>query len=33
MAHAVAEPRYGQPTLVHLRLGEGAFRLLVTDAY
>jgi putative restriction endonuclease len=25
--------RYGQPTLVKPRLGQGAFRLLVTDAY
>lgn len=33
MAHAVAEHRYGKPILVHPRLGQGAFRLLVTDAY
>lgn len=25
--------RYGAPTLVRLRLGQGAFRVLVTDAY
>jgi len=25
--------RYGAPTLVHPRLGQGAFRVLVTDAY
>jgi HNH endonuclease len=31
--HAVAEERYGKPMLVHPRLGQGAFRLLVTDAY
>jgi putative restriction endonuclease len=31
--HAVAEHRYGRPMLVHPRLGQGAFRLLVTDAY
>lgn len=31
--HAVAEQRYGKPILVHPRLGQGAFRLLVTDAY
>ncbi len=33
MEHAVAEHRYGKPILVHPRLGQGAFRLLVTDAY
>ena len=33
MDHAIAEQRYGQPILVHPRLGQGAFRLLVTDAY
>ena len=33
MDHAVAENRYGKPILVHPRLGQGAFRLLVTDAY
>jgi len=26
-------PRYGSPTLVHPRLGQGAFRVAVTDAY
>lgn len=31
--HAVAEPRYGKPILVQPRLGQGGFRLLVTDAY
>jgi putative restriction endonuclease len=31
--HAVAEDRYGKPILVQPRLGQGAFRLLVTDAY
>ncbi|MGI8999028.1 MAG: HNH endonuclease [Candidatus Limnocylindria bacterium] len=31
--HAVAEDRYGAPMLVERRLGQGAFRLLVTDAY
>jgi len=33
IGHAVAEDRYGKPLLVHPRLGQGAFRLLVTDAY
>ena len=33
MEHAVAEHRYGQPILVQPRLGQGAFRLLVADAY
>jgi putative restriction endonuclease len=33
MEHAVAEHRYGKPILVQQRLGQGAFRLLVTDAY
>jgi putative restriction endonuclease len=33
MDHAIAEHRYGNPILVHPRLGQGAFRLLVTDAY
>ena len=27
------QARYGEPTLVRPRLGQGAFRLLVTDAY
>jgi putative restriction endonuclease len=31
--HAIAEERYGKPMLVQPRLGQGAFRLLVTDAY
>jgi putative restriction endonuclease len=31
--HAIAEHRYGKPILVQRRLGQGAFRLLVTDAY
>ena len=31
--HAVAEHRYGKPIQVQPRLGQGAFRLLVTDAY
>jgi putative restriction endonuclease len=31
--HAIAEHRYGQPTLVRPRLGQGAFRLEVLDAY
>ena len=26
-------PRYGEPTLVTPRLGQGAFRVLVTDVY
>jgi len=30
---AIAEDRYGKPILVQQRLGQGAFRLLVTDAY
>jgi putative restriction endonuclease len=29
----VAEARYGAPLLIRPRLGQGAFRLLVTDAY
>ncbi len=33
MEHSIAEPRYGKPVLVSPRLGQGAFRLLVTDAY
>jgi putative restriction endonuclease len=33
MEHQIADPRYGKPILVHPRLGQGAFRLLVTDAY
>jgi HNH endonuclease len=31
--HAIAEQRYGEPILVQPRLGQGSFRLLVTDAY
>ncbi|MGH2428591.1 MAG: HNH endonuclease [Candidatus Limnocylindria bacterium] len=31
--HAIAEDRYGAPMLMQRRLGQGAFRLLVTDAY
>jgi putative restriction endonuclease len=31
--HAIAEDRYGRPMLVQPRLGQGAFRVLVTDAY
>jgi hypothetical protein len=30
---AIAEHRYGSPNPVQPRLGQGAFRLLVTDAY
>lgn len=30
---ATSGPRYGQPTLVKPRLGQGAFRILVTDTY
>lgn len=26
-------PRYGEPILVHPRLGQGSFRVMVTDAY
>ncbi|MGV8841078.1 MAG: HNH endonuclease [Bauldia sp.] len=28
-----SEPRYGEPTLIAPRLGQGAFRLAVTEAY
>lgn len=31
--HAIAEHRYGQPMLIQPRLGQGAFRLEVLDAY
>jgi putative restriction endonuclease len=31
--HTIAEDRYGKPMLVQPRLGQGAFRVLVTDAY
>lgn len=30
---AEEQSRYGKPTLVKLRLGQGAFRILVTDKY
>lgn len=30
---AIDPPRYGTPTLVAPRLGQGSFRALVTDAY
>jgi putative restriction endonuclease len=30
---SIAVPRYGEPTLVSPRLGQGAFRLTVTDVY
>src|SRR5205814_5120792 len=35
MRHATAEtaPMYGEPTLFRPRLGQGAFRVVVTDAY
>jgi putative restriction endonuclease len=33
MEREIAEHRYGTPILVQPRLGQGAFRLLVTDAY
>jgi putative restriction endonuclease len=29
----VSEPRFGQPTVVFPRLGQGTFRVLVTDVY
>jgi putative restriction endonuclease len=31
--YAPSGPRYGEPHLIHPRLGQGAFRLAVTDAY
>jgi putative restriction endonuclease len=31
--HAIAEDRYGPPMLVHPRLGQGAFRVEVLEAY
>jgi len=31
--HEVQPPRYGTETLIRPRLGQGAFRLVVTDAY
>jgi putative restriction endonuclease len=33
IAGEVDLPRYGRPTLIRPRLGQGAFRILVTDAY
>lgn len=33
MGHSIAEERYGNPVLVRPRLGQGGFRILVTDAY
>jgi putative restriction endonuclease len=32
-AYAAPGSRYGEPQLIHPRLGQGAFRLAVTDAY
>lgn len=32
-APGIGEPRYGEPTLIRPRLGQGAFRVLVTDTY
>jgi putative restriction endonuclease len=29
----IAIPRYGEPTLIRPRLGQGAFRMIVTDVY
>jgi putative restriction endonuclease len=29
----IAVPRYGAPTLIRPRLGQGAFRISVTDVY
>lgn len=31
--NAIESPRYGQPTLVAPRLGQGSFRTLITTAY
>ena len=31
--HMEERPIYGQPVLVHQRLGQGAFRMMVTDKY
>jgi putative restriction endonuclease len=31
--HAIAEDRYGPPLLMHPRLGQGAFRIEVLEAY
>jgi putative restriction endonuclease len=33
MEVAIEGPRYGKPTLIVPRLGQGSFRVLVTDAY
>lgn len=33
VAESELTDRYGTPTLVKLRLGQGAFRVVVTDAY
>jgi len=33
VAEDTAAPMYGEPTLIHQRLGQGAFRLIVSDAY
>jgi putative restriction endonuclease len=33
VAREAGLPRYGSPTLIRPRLGQGAFRILVTDAY
>ncbi len=33
MAAAEAQARYGEPTIIRPRLGQGAFRVLVTDSY
>lgn len=30
---AIDEPRFGKPTIVRPRLGQGSFRVMVTDAY
>jgi putative restriction endonuclease len=32
-AAPIATPRYGEPTLIRPRLGQGAFRVIVTDVY
>lgn len=33
LAAAIQVPRYGEPTLIRPRLGQGAFRVSVTDVY
>ena len=33
LGFAEEAPRFGEPTLIRPRLGQGAFRILVTDAY